>query len=155
MRVAIISDMHGNCFALDHVLQALQRETIDQIVCLGDAIQGGPQPAETTARLRELGCPIVMGNADDWMLTHSDGQVQYKKDYLEQLATRNRTNTAITNEDVKLRMYGDAAVVTGVSVQSGIGDGKPFTGKFRFTRMWVVKDGKWVMTASHSSRVAP
>ena len=38
-------------------------------VCLGDAIQGGPQPAETVARLRELGCPVVMGNADAWLLS--------------------------------------------------------------------------------------
>jgi hypothetical protein len=39
------------------------------MVCLGDAIQGGPQPAEVVARLRELGCPVVMGNADAWLLT--------------------------------------------------------------------------------------
>jgi len=108
-----------------------------------------------TLRLQGDAAGLAPLLADDWMLTHSDGKVQYKRDYLEQLATRNRTNTAITNEDVQVRRYGDAAVVTGVSVQSGIGDGKPFTGKFRFTRMWVQRDGKWVMTASHSSRVAP
>ena len=46
-----------------------QRDPADQMVCLGDAIQGGPQPAETVARLRELGCPVVMGNADAWLLS--------------------------------------------------------------------------------------
>jgi predicted phosphodiesterase len=69
MRIAVISDMHGNCLALDAVLAELQRDGIDQIVCLGDAIQGGAQPAETVARLRDLGCPVVMGNADAWLLT--------------------------------------------------------------------------------------
>jgi predicted phosphodiesterase len=69
MRVAIISDMHGNCVALDAVLADLQHDPTDRIVCLGDAIQGGPQPAETVARLRELACPVVMGNADAWLLT--------------------------------------------------------------------------------------
>jgi predicted phosphodiesterase len=69
MRLAIISDMHGNCVALDAVLADLQRDPADQTVCLGDAIQGGPQPAETVARLRELGCPVVMGNADAWLLS--------------------------------------------------------------------------------------
>jgi predicted phosphodiesterase len=69
MRVAIISDMHGNCFALDAVLADLDRDPADSILCLGDAVQGGAQPAETVARLRELGCPVVMGNADAWMLT--------------------------------------------------------------------------------------
>ncbi len=69
MRIAVISDIHGNCVALDEVLQDLRRENIDRIVCLGDAIQGGPQPAEVVARLRQLGCPVVMGNADAWLLT--------------------------------------------------------------------------------------
>ncbi len=39
------------------------------MVCLGDAIQGGAQPAETVKRLREARIPTVMGNADYWLLT--------------------------------------------------------------------------------------
>jgi putative phosphoesterase len=69
MRIAIFSDIHGNCVALDAMLNDLHREQVDQIVCLGDAIQGGPQPAEVVARLRALACPVVMGNADAWLLT--------------------------------------------------------------------------------------
>jgi putative phosphoesterase len=72
MRVLIISDVHGNCFALDTLLNEIKDEQFDSIVCLGDAIQGGPQPAETVARLRELACPIVMGNADDFLFTGRD-----------------------------------------------------------------------------------
>lgn len=69
MRIAVLSDIHGNCIALDRVLDELRRENVDQIVCLGDAIQGGPQPAQVVTRLRELDCAIVMGNADSWLLT--------------------------------------------------------------------------------------
>ena len=69
MRIAIISDIHGNAVALDAALADLRRHPADRLVCLGDAIQGGPQPAAVVARLRELGCPVVMGNADDWLLT--------------------------------------------------------------------------------------
>ena len=72
MRLAVISDMHGNCIALDAVLADLRQRPADQLVCLGDAIQGGPQPAEVVARLRDLACPVVMGNADDWLLTGQD-----------------------------------------------------------------------------------
>jgi predicted phosphodiesterase len=72
MRIAIISDMHGNCVALDAVLTDLRRTPVDRIVCLGDAVQGGPQPAEVVQRLREMACPVVMGNADDWLLTGVD-----------------------------------------------------------------------------------
>jgi predicted phosphodiesterase len=69
MRVALISDIHGNCFALDAVLDDLRQHPADQLVCLGDAVQGGAQPAETVVRLRALGCPVVLGNADAWLLT--------------------------------------------------------------------------------------
>jgi len=72
MRIGVISDIHGNCVALDAVLADLRARALDQVVCLGDAIQGGPQPEETVARLRELACPVVMGNADAWLLTGQD-----------------------------------------------------------------------------------
>lgn len=72
MKIAIISDIHGNCVALDGVLKDIKGMDVNQIVCLGDAVQGGPQPVEVVARLRELGCPVVMGNADDWLLTGFD-----------------------------------------------------------------------------------
>jgi hypothetical protein len=39
------------------------------MVCLGDAIQGGSQPAESVSRLRDLRVPTVMGNSDAWLLT--------------------------------------------------------------------------------------
>jgi putative phosphoesterase len=69
MRIAVISDVHGNCIALDAALKDLEQHPVDHLVCLGDAIQGGPQPAEVVGRLRGLGCPVVMGNADAWLLT--------------------------------------------------------------------------------------
>src|SRR5262245_15772728 len=69
MRIAVFSDMHGNDVAFEAVEADIQKQNIDQLVCLGDAIQGGPQPAEVVQRLRRLGCPVVMGNADAWMLS--------------------------------------------------------------------------------------
>jgi putative phosphoesterase len=69
MRVAIISDMHGNDHAFEAVEEDIQNQKIDQIVCLGDAVQGGPQPAEVVQRLRRLNCPVVMGNADAWLIS--------------------------------------------------------------------------------------
>jgi len=69
MRVAIISDMHGNDLAFEAVEADIQKQKVDQVVCLGDAVQGGPQPAGIVQRLRRLGCPVVMGNADAWLLS--------------------------------------------------------------------------------------
>lgn len=69
MRLAVLSDIDGNAFALEAVLADLQHIAAEQAVCLGNAIQGGPQPAEVVAHLRALACPVVMGNADTWLLT--------------------------------------------------------------------------------------
>jgi len=69
MRIALIADIHGNVVALDEVLAELEKKAVDQIVCLGDVAAGGPRPAQTLERLRELDCPVVMGNADQWLLT--------------------------------------------------------------------------------------
>jgi predicted phosphodiesterase len=55
--------------ALDAVLSDIERESVDKVVCLGDAVQGGSQPAETVSRLRGLRIPTVMGNSDSWLLT--------------------------------------------------------------------------------------
>ena len=78
MKVAVISDIHGNGVALDAALADLQREAPDRIVCLGDAAQGGPQPAQVLARLRELACPVVIGNADAWMLDGDQSGAEIK-----------------------------------------------------------------------------
>ena len=68
MRIAIISDIHGNSVALDAVLSALQEEQVDRTVCLGDVATDGPQPSEVIANLRTLNTPVVMGNMDAWLL---------------------------------------------------------------------------------------
>jgi putative phosphoesterase len=68
MRIGLIADIHGNLIALECVLSELKREQVDQIICLGDVAALGPQPHEVLERLRELNCPVVMGNTDDWYL---------------------------------------------------------------------------------------
>ncbi len=68
MRIGLIADIHGNCIALDAVLTDLSRLAVDDLICLGDVAALGPQPREVMARLRALGCPVVMGNTDAWLL---------------------------------------------------------------------------------------
>jgi predicted phosphodiesterase len=67
VRYALISDIHGNLPALEAVLEEIQREDIDEILCLGD-VAVGPQPGETLERVRELGCPVVLGNWDAYFI---------------------------------------------------------------------------------------
>jgi predicted phosphodiesterase len=61
--------MHGNAVAFRAALADVERHDVDLIVSLGDVAQGGPQPKECVDLLRELGCPCVFGNSDDFLLT--------------------------------------------------------------------------------------
>jgi putative phosphoesterase len=65
LRIAFISDIHGNLLALEAVLADLEQQAVDKVVCLGD-VCFGPQVHECLARVRELECPVILGNWDSW-----------------------------------------------------------------------------------------
>ena len=74
MRVAAISDIHGNLPALEAVLAEIERETPDLMVFCGDAASG-PMPAETIDLLLTLqGARFVRGNADRGLVEEFDGK---------------------------------------------------------------------------------
>ena len=64
MRVALISDIHGNAVGLEAALADIRKIGVDKIVCLGDLATVGPRPAECIDAVRDLECPVVMGNVD-------------------------------------------------------------------------------------------
>lgn len=68
MPLALVSDIHGSDDALAVVVAALEQLGIDRVVCLGDAVQGGDQPREVLDRLAQLRWPVVLGNADAFLL---------------------------------------------------------------------------------------
>jgi putative phosphoesterase len=64
MKVAIVSDVHGNLVALDAVLADLELVRPDLVVSGGDLAFNGPRPAECVDLVRQLGWPGVIGNMD-------------------------------------------------------------------------------------------
>ncbi len=62
--VAVISDIHGNRWALEAVFEDISSRKIDRIVNLGDCAYGPLDPAWTTRTLMERGIPSVRGNED-------------------------------------------------------------------------------------------
>lgn len=67
MRLAVVSDMHGNLTALESVIADLRRAAPDLVVQAGDVAVLGPRPAEVTDRLRELGWLGLAGNTDEML----------------------------------------------------------------------------------------
>lgn len=65
MRVAIISDIHGNQLALEAVLEDLSRQpAVNHLVIAGDLCLNGPCPREVLDAIQQLACPVLQGNVD-------------------------------------------------------------------------------------------
>ena len=73
MKLALISDLHGNLEALDAVLRELDRASPGaRLVCAGDVVGYGPDPEACIARLREREALCVMGNHEEMVLGRRD-----------------------------------------------------------------------------------
>lgn len=68
MRIALFSDVHGNQLALEAVLRDIRALGVDMTAFLGDAATLGPKPREVLEMIRELGCPCIMGNHDEFLV---------------------------------------------------------------------------------------
>ncbi len=67
MRVAIVSDIHGNSWALEAVLEDLEHRKPDVVLNLGDVFFGPLDPRGTADLLRGLPWPTIQGNGDRWL----------------------------------------------------------------------------------------
>ena len=75
MRLAAISDVHGNLAALDAVMADIGTQDVDVVVNLGDLLSGAVQPRETADRLMDLDLPTVRGNHERQLLTLAPDQM--------------------------------------------------------------------------------
>ena len=88
--LALISDIHGNLLALDAVLAELDADAPDAVVCLGDVAATGPRPHATLGRFRERGWPVLLGNADAWLLDPRDPDPRDDDPFLRQVRELDR-----------------------------------------------------------------
>ena len=73
MKLAVVSDIHGNLGALHAVLEDIARESVDGIVNLGDILSGPLQPAETADFLMTQSFVTIRGNHERQLLALIDG----------------------------------------------------------------------------------
>lgn len=68
MRLALISDIHGNAVALRAVLDDIERVGVDRVICLGDVATLGPEPAAAVELVAERCCTLIEGNHEQFLL---------------------------------------------------------------------------------------
>jgi putative phosphoesterase len=73
MRIAVLSDIHGNLLALEAVVRSLRAKGVDGVVNLGDSVSGPLLPLETARFLMAEGWPAIAGNHERQLLTQGPG----------------------------------------------------------------------------------
>jgi len=86
MRIAILSDIHGNRTAFEAVLADLQQTSPDLILHGGDLADSGANPVEIVDRIRDLGWQGVVGNTDEML---------FRPESLEEFASQSSAPTSV------------------------------------------------------------
>lgn len=106
-RLAIMSDTHGNYEALNQVFRDIDTQSVDETICLGDAVGYGPQPQECAELLRARNTTMLMGNHEQGLINiyYLAGFNQPAKDALR------RTRELITDETYNWLLSHDRSIV--------------------------------------------
>jgi ketosteroid isomerase-like protein len=89
--------------------------------------------------------------SDDFMITIEDGSVYSKVGYISHSADPGTHVQVAELSDLKVRVHGDAAIVTGAYHEKGESNGKPYEYHDRLTDVWMKTGGRWQVVASHYS----
>jgi ketosteroid isomerase-like protein len=90
--------------------------------------------------------------APDWTVTGADGRLSTRGDVLrDAFDTKVHHITAIEIDDVRVRLFGDAAIVTGRTHGRGRYQDVPYDVWIRFTDVFVRREGRWQAVASHAT----
>jgi ketosteroid isomerase-like protein len=88
---------------------------------------------------------------DDFVITFEDGSTYSKTGYLSYSASSATAVESVEIPEMKVRMHGDTAVVTGIYHEKGVDSQKAYDYHDRFTDVWMKKAGKWRLVAAHYS----
>ena len=106
-----------------------------------------------TAYLKSNADGIAQGVMEDYTLTNSMGKITTRADDIGEARKNDPKYEIFENYDMKVRVHGDAAVVTGKTHTKGVSGGKPFDFQFQFTDTFVKDGGRWRLLAGHGSKL--
>jgi ketosteroid isomerase-like protein len=90
---------------------------------------------------------------DELAWTNASGVLLPKETMLADIRSGKQKNFNIKHEDVRLYLYGDTVVVTGISTSAYQYNGHQATGVRRFTNVWIKRDQKWLLVVHHVTPV--
>ena len=93
--------------------------------------------------------------SDDYVGTFPDGTVHDKKSEIQAVASGAVSITQMEPREMNVRVYGNAAVITGQSSVKATVDGREMAAELRFMDAWIQRDGRWQAVASQVTRIEP
>jgi ketosteroid isomerase-like protein len=93
--------------------------------------------------------------SDDYTFITLRGELRTKAEIVKGFQSGSFKYESRTISDLKVRVYGDTAIVTGRSSQQGKENGKDYSGDYRFTRVYVRQKGQWVTVALQTTLIQP
>jgi len=90
--------------------------------------------------------------AVDYLGTDEHGNFRNKAQEIEEIKAGEHLSTSGAQDNIKVRVFGDAAVVTGRNIMKGVFDGKPYSSPYLWTDTFIKRDGRWQCVASHMSK---
>ncbi|MEP6709698.1 MAG: nuclear transport factor 2 family protein [Verrucomicrobiota bacterium] len=103
---------------------------------------------------RDTAAMLGMGT-DDCMFMDASGHANTLKQIVADVKSGALTFESMHIDDLKVRIYGDAAVVFGLETQKSKYKGEDTSGQYRFTDTWVKRNGRWFCVVAANTRVSP
>jgi ketosteroid isomerase-like protein len=91
---------------------------------------------------------------DDWIIIGGDGEIVDRARFCEVIKSGALTHDKMESENFRVRVYGDSAVITGITRTHGKFMGQEFSTRERATDVFVKRDGKWQCVLTHLTRLA-
>jgi ketosteroid isomerase-like protein len=91
--------------------------------------------------------------ATEYISTDPTGKTYNKAEGIKGDTSPNTVVTSAVLSDVKVHIYGQTGVVTGVNTIKATSDGKDISGEYRFTDVFVKRDGRWQCVATQGTRI--
>ncbi|TKR31052.1 nuclear transport factor 2 family protein [Luteimonas gilva] len=139
------------------------------LLCIASALAVGDaqarDPAQDKADLLHAEAALCLGSEqsdvqskheymdETFIATSSRNEITGFADSIREAESRDPVYTEFRNHDQDVRLYGDAAVIVGITTVRGRSGNTAFSGDYRYTDTWIRRDGHWKLAASHSTKL--
>lgn len=142
---SIVLMIFASCLSFGQAKQSAGQNTVQEITALENAWNEAGQKYDVSWFEKYL--------ADSYTGTDEEGKVFDKAMMVARVKNKEAKIEAVSNENVKVRSYGDTAVSTGIYVVKGTFKGKDYSGKYPWTDTWIKLNGRWQCVAGHNSKL--